>query len=179
MNLKINGFLNIPFGENQQKVSEMMREKGGILSLEDSSHNTLIFDNIQFAGYPTTLIAINFLKDEFCRAMIFIKASLESRTIDLYKQIKEEINEKYYQTKVDFENYEYPFKKHDGHTETAITLGKAIFSAYWSFKNDESKEDDYISVKIDENFHIIITYENGQLMKALVDIQKQENHTDY
>lgn len=179
MNLKINGFLNIPFGENQQKVIEMMNEKGGILSLENSNHNALIFDNIQFAGHPTTLIAINFLKEEFCRAMVFIKASLESRTIDLYKQIKEGINEKYYQTKNDFENYEYPFEKNDGHIETAITLGKAIFSAYWNFKNEESKEDDYISVKIDENFQIIITYENGQLMKALVDSQKQENHKDY
>lgn len=179
MNLKINGFLNISFGENQQKVSEKMNEKSGILDAENSDQNSLIFDNIKFAGHQTTFIAIHFLQDKFCRAMVFIKANLESRTIDLYKQIKKEINEKYYQTKNDFENYEYPYERYDGHTETAIALGKANFSTYWNFKNDESKEDDYISVKIDENFNIIITYESGQLMKEFEDNKKQENYKDY
>lgn len=177
MNLKINGFLNISFGENKQNVIEKIKEKNGILDLENVNEDSLIFDNLKFAGRDTTFVAFHFVQDKFCRAMVFLKANLESQTVTLYKHIKEEINERYYQTADDFENYEYPYEKNDGHIETAISLGKATFSSYWTFKNN--KENDYISVKIDENFHIIIVYESGQLMTDFENCKKQKNYEDY
>ncbi|HCM35513.1 hypothetical protein [Chryseobacterium sp.] len=179
MSLKINGFLNISFGENKQNVIEKIKEKNGILDSENSNDDSLIFDNLKFAGRDTIFIAFHFVQDKFCRAMVFVKANLESRTVTLYKQIKEEVNEKYYKTVDDFENYEYPYEQNDGHVETAISLGKANFSSYWAFKNDKNKENDYISAKIDENFNIIIIYENGELMTEFENYKKQKNYEDY
>ncbi len=175
MDFKINGFLNISFGENKQSTIEKIEERNGILDLDNSTDDSLIFDNLKFAGRETIFSAFHFINDKFCRAMVFLKANLESRTIELYQQIKEEITQKYYITNQGFENYQYPYEKNDGHTETAISMGKASFSSFWKFKNDKTNEDDYISIKIDENFHIIIVYENGRLMNKY-DVNKNENN---
>lgn len=179
MDSKIDGFLNILFGENKQSTIEKIKDRNGILDLENSIDESLVFDNIKFAGRETVFTAFHFVEDKFCRALVFLKANLESKTVDLYKQIKEEITTKYYKTTQDYENYEYPYEKNDGHTETAISLGKATFSSFWKFKNDKSNEDDYISIKIDENFHIIIVYENGELMKKYENNKNQNNFQDY
>lgn len=179
MDFKINGFLNISFGENKQSTIEKIKERNGILDLDNSTDDSLIFDNLKFAGRETIFSAFHFIDDEFCRAMVFLKANLESRTIELYQQIKEEITQKYYITNQDFENYQYPYEKNDGHTETAISMGKASFSSFWRFKNDKATEDDYISIKIDENFHIIVIYENGRLMNKYEINKNTNNFQDY
>ncbi|MFC0426537.1 hypothetical protein [Chryseobacterium scophthalmum] len=111
MDFKINGFLNISFGENKQSTIEKIKERNGILDLDNSTDDSLIFDNLKFAGRETIFSAFHFIDDEFCRAMVFLKANLESRTIELYQQIKEEITQKYYITNQDFENYQYHMKK--------------------------------------------------------------------
>lgn len=179
MDFKINGFLNISFGENKESTIEKIKERNGIPDSQNSTNESLIFDNLKFAGRETTFTAFHFVNDKFCRAMVFLKANLESRTIDLYKQIKDEITEKYYITNQDYENYEYPYEQNDGHTETAISLGKASFSSFWKFKNSQGQQDDYISLKIDENFHVIVIYENGELMEKYENNKNQNNYQDY
>jgi hypothetical protein len=179
MDFKIDGFLNISFGEKKQSTIEKIKDRNGILDLENSIDESLVFDNIKFAGRETVFTAFHFVDDKFCRAMVFLKANLESKTVELYQKIKEEITEKYFRTNQDYEIYEYPFQKNDGHLETAISIGKANFSSFWTFKNNQSNQDDYISMKIDENFHIIIIYENGELMKKYENNKNQNNFQDY
>ncbi|WP_312391036.1 hypothetical protein [Chryseobacterium sp.] len=179
MNLKINGFLNISFGENKESVIKKINERNGILDSQNSTEESLIFNNINFAGRETSFLAFHFINDQFCRAMVFLKANLESKTVNLYKEIKYEINERFYKTRQDFENYEAPFEQNDGYIDTAISLGKANFSSFWSFKNEQAKEDDFISLKINENFYIIITYENGDLMDKYESNRKKNNYQDY
>ena len=106
MNFKINGFLNISFGETEQNVIKRVKERNGVLDLENSTDGCLVFDNLKFAGREITFVAFHFSDNKFCRVMVFLKANLQSKTVDLYKKIKEEITEKYYITDLDFENYE-------------------------------------------------------------------------
>ncbi|MCK9641113.1 MAG: hypothetical protein M0R39_14510 [Prolixibacteraceae bacterium] len=93
-------------------------------------------------------------------------------------QIKDEINRKYYVSDKDFEDYHFPFKQNDGYTESAISLGKAIFSCYWTFGDSEVLAD-YISVKINEYFDVAIAYENGPLMALFVQNQEEKDSLDY
>jgi len=179
MNLRIYGFLNISFGENKDSVIKGIKERNGVLDLQNSTEESLIFNNVNFAGREASFVAFHFINDHFCRAMVFLKANLETKTLDLYKDFKNEINERFYKTKQDYEIYETPFQQNDGYIDTAISLGKANFSSFWSFKNDQAKEEDFISLKINENFFIIITYENGYLMDKYESNRKKNNYQDY
>ncbi|GAB3430470.1 hypothetical protein [Niabella aquatica] len=177
--LRINSFLNIPFGESKEAVITKITERGGRLDNENGLEDALLFNNLKFAGRDCEFMIFNFVNDKFCRAFVYLKANLDSKTIGLYSQIKGELNEKYYMSREDYETYEYPYAKNDGHAETAIILGKANFSCFWKFKNDTSNDDDYISLRINEQFSIIVVYESGRLMTEFENLKKQNNYSDY
>jgi hypothetical protein len=178
-NLKLNGFLGIDFGVSQQILKEKFSSKtGGILDTENSDSETLFFNDANFAGRETELILFLFFKDKFCKASVIIRPKLESKIVEIYKQIKDEINEKYYVSETDYETYHYPYEEGDEMTETAISLGKAEFSCFWNFKNSDFL-DNYISLAINENMYISIDYEDGELMKQFVDRKKQQDALDY
>lgn len=96
----------------------------------------------------------------------------------MYKQICTELNKKYYKTEKTYETYDYPYEKNDGHTETAISLGKAEFSSFWNF-NNLNKKDDYISVEINQYLEVVINYEHGELTNAMVNLNKEKDLLDY
>jgi hypothetical protein len=178
-NLKLNGFLSIDFGVSQEMVKEkFLRKTDGILDAENSDSETLFFNGANFAGRETELIFFLFFEDKFCKASVIIRPKLESKIVDVYEQIKDEINKKYYVSEAEYETYHYPFEKGDEMTETAISLGKAEFSCFWNFKNSDFL-DNYISLTINENMYISIDYEDGELIKKLVDKKKQQDALDY
>ncbi|RYJ44495.1 hypothetical protein [Flavobacterium beibuense] len=177
-NLKLDGFLNILFGSTQETIKEKIKDRDGIIDTENSNEEHLLYNNVKFAGYNTELIIFLFYENQFAKASIYIKPSLESRVIETYRSICNDLNNKYYTTDKDFETYDYPYEQNDGHTETAITIGKAEFSCFWNF-NAGDKEDNYISVIINEFLEIQITYENGYLNNLLVNKNKEKDSQDY
>lgn len=177
-NQKLNGFLGIPFRSNQELVIEKLIEKNGTLDEENSNKDVLVVNGITFGGRQTEILLLTFFESQFCKATVFIKPKLESKVVETYKQIKNEINEKYYVSDKDFETYHSPYEQNDGDTELAISLGKANFSCYWTF-GDSGILEDYISVKIDENLEILIAYEDGPIMDLLVQRNKEKDSLDY
>lgn len=175
---KLESFLGIPFGSNKDLVIQRLAERNGILDETIGNNDTLFFSGISFAGRNTESILTTFYDNQLCKASVYIKPNLESKTIEIYTQIKNELNEKYYTSKSDFEVYDSPYEKNDGYTESAISQGKAEFSCFWSF-GDGSETDDYISVKIDENLEIVIAYEEGELLDKLVTRNQKKNNLDY
>jgi hypothetical protein len=175
----LESFLGIPFGTPGDDAKRILEQKPNC-SFDDvnSDNDILFFNGIKFAGRETTFIVLYLFENKFSKASVFIKPKLEAQTIALYQEIKSEINSKYFISKKDYENYSSPYEKDDGHTETAISLGKASFSCFWSFKND-TQEDDYISLCINENMSITISYENGYLTGQRVKRDKENNMLDY
>lgn len=177
-NLSLDGFLGIPFGSSIKEVTVKIEERQGVLDIENSDNDSLIFNNVTFAGYKTELLLILFHEEEFAKALIYIKPKLESQVIGTYKSICDGLSDKYYITDKDFETYDYPYEENDGHTETGISLGKIDFSSFWNFSNS-GNEDDYISVIITEDLEILITYENGYLAKLMSEKIKNINSADF
>jgi hypothetical protein len=175
---KLEGFLGIKFGASTESVKDFMLAKPNCnLDLENSDNNQLFFEGAKFAGRDPLFILFKFVDNKFHTACVLIKPKLESQTIDLYNEIKDEINEKYYKTSEDYETYKYPYEKNDGHTETAIELGKASFSSYWKF--NASSKDNYIALSITEGLHIKISYQDGMLVQIAVERENAKNNDDY
>lgn len=177
-NQKLNGFLGIPFGSNKELVIEKLIEKNGTLDEENSNKDALFVNGITFGGRQTEVLLLTFFENQFCKAVVIIKPKLESKVVETYKQIKNEITGKYYVSDKDIEAYHLPFMQNDGYTESAISLGKAIFSCYWTFGDSEILED-YISVSINEDLEIAIAYENGPLMALFVQRKEEKDSLDY
>lgn len=179
----LEAFLGIKFGSSLESVKEVMLAKPNcILDSENSDCNQLFFEGVKFAGREVLFISFKFIDDKFHTAYVLIRPKLESQTIDLYTEIKDEINTKYFITVEDYESYKTPYEKDDGYTETAIELGKASFSAYWKFKKLTSVYDDldnYITLGITEGLNIQICYQDGELINLAVEREKAKNSDDY
>lgn len=146
---------------------------------ENSTEEALFFNGLSFAGRQTTLIMLLFMNNKFCKSAVYIKPKLDAYAVDNYKEIKSELNLKYFVTEDDFELYDEPYEKNDGYTENGISVGKVSFSAYWKFHDANGGLDDFIVLKISEDFDIIINYEDGDLIEDLSNKVKSKNSEDY
>jgi len=175
-------FYGFRFGTTVDSVKKGMLSKPGCKIDPESSKDLLIFSGVNFAGRDVLIICFAFVNNKLHTGSVYISPRLESGILDLYNQIRTELNEKYYFSTEFYESYKYPYEKEDGHTITAIKLGKAKFSTYWKFKNpkSESEEDqNLISLRITENLSVKIIYQDGVLINEAVDQQKKENYKDY
>jgi len=179
-NLKLTSFLGIEFGTSKEISKEkLLLREGAIFDEENSSEDVLFFDGLKFGGRQTTYVFLLFVDNKFAKSSVVITPKLDAFAMDLYKEIKNEINSKYYQTKDDFEIFEEPYYENDGYTETGIRVGKISVSSYWKFADQYGGQDDFISVRITEDMQIIINYEDGDLSDEMVDKKNRENSDDY
>ncbi|HEY3371693.1 MAG TPA: hypothetical protein VGK10_12630 [Prolixibacteraceae bacterium] len=178
-NLRLDGFLGIEFGSSLENVKEKFVTKTGIiLESIDDENDALFCNGAKFAGRETEMLLFLFFDNKFCKGVVYIKPNLASKVVDIYSQIRNEINQKYFITELYYETYLNPYEKDDGYTESAISLGKADFSCFWNFMNVGTLENT-ISLIISEKLEIVITYENGNLMKLLVESNELKNSIDY
>ena len=149
---------------------------------KNSNEALLVFTGISFAGRNTLFISFDFINRKFHTGSVYFDAGLESKVIDYYTEIKNELNEKYYKSILDFELYKEPYKKGDGYTESAIKLGKATFSTYWTFKNAKQKSDEEnnsIALVINERLRVVLSYQDGVLITEAIEKVKSKNLKDY
>jgi hypothetical protein len=178
-NSKLDDFLDVPFGSSAETVKQRISLRyDSIFDEANSNADTLFFNGISFGGRPTRFILLLFHENKFCKACVYFKSENESLVIPTYQAIKEEINKKYFKTKQDYENFKSPYEKEDGFTITAIAKDKADFSCYWNFLSD-GIEEDYISLKINDDLDIVLAYENGDLMDQLINKNKQDSSADF
>ena len=177
---RLTNFLGIDFGTNKEIAKEkMLLREGVVFDNENSSDEALFFDGVKFGGRITSYVFLLFFNDKFTKSTVVIKPKLDAYTINTYKEIKEEINSKYYISNSDFETYNEPYYEGDGYTESGIQNGNVEFSCYWSFTDQNNGEDDYIVIRINEDMEITITYEDGDLSDELANKTKEKNNEDY
>lgn len=177
----LDSFMGIKFGTSRDSVKKIMLSKQGCtLNKESSGDDFMAFQNVKFAGREALFISFKFVDNKFHTSSVLFTSTLESKAIELYNDIKDELNEKYYKTESDFETYKYPYEKDDGHVETAIKIGKATFSSFWGFKNSNDENiTNYISLIISETLSIILSYQDSILLKIAIEREKQKNNADY
>ncbi|MBL0737675.1 hypothetical protein JI750_12285 [Flavobacterium sp. GN10] len=178
--LKLTSFLGIEFGSSKEISREkLLSREGAILDEVNSSEDALFFDGLKFGGRQTSYVLLLFVNNKFTKSSVVITPKLDAFTINLYKEIKSEINSKYYKTEDDFEIFEEPYYEDDGYTETGIRVGKISFESYWKFTDQNGGKDDFIALRITEDMQIIINYEDGDLSDEMADKKNIKNSEDY
>ena len=92
-NLKSEGFIGIPFGSTSKIAKKIISEReGSFFDDENSTLDSLIFDNVLFAGRKSEFLILKFYQDQFVKSAIYFKSKLDIRVVELYNEIKDEIN---------------------------------------------------------------------------------------
>lgn len=178
--LKLNSFLGIDFGSSKEfSKNKLLKRNGCNLDEENSTDTALFFDGMKFAGRNTITVMLLFVDDKFTKSVVYIKPNLDAHILRIYREIKSELNSKYFVTKDDFENYEEPYEENDGHLETGISIGKISISSFWSFPDANGGLEDFIALSISEELEIVINYEDGDLAEQMASKINEENSQDY
>lgn len=161
----ITGFMGIEFKSGLQEVKSKM-EKEKFLESTDVGDGVILYKNVDFLGRKADIF-FSFYEDKFYRGMAVFYPKNESEYISLYNEIKGYVSKKYGQGK-SYESYKYPYEKNDGHTETAIQLGKASFSTYWGgylSKIENVSNANSILLMINDEGKSILSYSHGEITK--------------
>jgi len=178
----LDSFFGMKFGCSPDSVKKVMLAKPGTSLMQGSRNDFLMFSGLKFAGRNTERISFSFINNKLHTGKVGFKSNLESKTLELYNEIKDELNQKYFKTKQDYEIYKYPFTKGDGHFETAVSSGKASIASFWEFKNPKAKvkeDNNSISLQITETFLIALCYQDGVLIGQAIDNDNKKNFKDY
>jgi hypothetical protein len=177
----LNGFLDIKWGESKESAKQKYSKREGVkLDKKYSNDKMLIFDGGKFGGEKIGFVKLIFFQNKFHTAIIYFEKPLESKTIEKYRDIKEMLITKYGNPENDFEFFKDPYYNEQyGMETTIIKMGKGVFSSYWDFPSLENGEKNTISLRIDEELDIKLTYQNGSLTSKASDEEEKKNLNDY
>jgi hypothetical protein len=175
----VDSFLGIKFGSSVSTVKQALSKRPGAkFDLKGSTKDALVYDGITVAGKNTSYVTFFIYKGQLDGGVAFFSTSLEAKIIDLYEEIKSDLNSKYYITKDDCKSFKYPYKDGDGQETTAIKLGKAEYISRWIFPQEDGTKNT-ISLGIDEDLTIHLIYNYGKLYDEEKKETKKAESKDY
>ena len=175
----LDSFWGIKFGSSMAEAKKIiLAKKTGTLNEKDASDTSIVLEKAEFAGKTTFAIILQFVDDKFHTAKVVFKPTLEARVFELYDSVKKDINDKYYKTEKDYKFFKSPYEDGDGYETTALKVGKATFTALWTFKQTDDFTNS-VSLEINESLFVILNYQDGKLIKQAIDKQKNKNAKDY
>lgn len=173
----LDGFMGLKFGTSRSVVADALKAKAGVIDLENSNEKVLVLKNFVFANRKSYFMIVLFFNNQMYRAAVVFKPSVEAKTVELFDELVAEISEVYGEGQV-YRNFKTPYKEGDGYEVTAIKTGHASYSAFWFVNSSEGRKNG-ISLTIDENASVTLTYEDGELTKKVVETQMAERAKDY
>lgn len=144
----------------------------GVLNLKESNNNTLVYEKVKFAGRHPTWVIISMINGKMHTVRLLFEPKAENQAIELYQDIKRDLNNKYFVSNDDFANFKYPYEEGDGYETLAIKSGSATYAAYWFFVRpgeDDPEIQNGIWLEIDTDLFTILAYQDGRLIKGVVE----------
>src|SRR5690606_14305364 len=89
----LDGFFGINFGSSKEQALKIMKSKGHKPIVEETDY--LGYSDVRFGGRKSYTLLLLFNRDRLFEAEVSFKSDLESKTIDLYKSILEDLEDKY------------------------------------------------------------------------------------
>lgn len=174
----LEGFWGIKFGTSIAEGKKIMASKGLKLDTSGSSKDILIYQNVKFGGRDAVAVGLKYDKNRFYEAMVGYRTPLDAKTVELYENVKADINAKYYTSNEDYKSFKYPYSEGDGYEITAIKLGLANISAFWQFERSDG-EKNWIQLEIKENLVIFINYTDGKISEEVIGRNRATDSKDY
>lgn len=133
----LNGFWGIEFGSSRKECKEEMRKKkkGARFIRKWSDSTTLVYTGAVFAGRRTDRMELCFYKNRLYATRVYIYSKNGKRANQLHKEIKKEIDDRYYATD--------SIAKSNLNRAIALRLAsreKNALDVVWEFKRGDSKD---------------------------------------
>lgn len=100
-----------------------------------------------------------------------IKIPTNDDYIEKYIDLCQQLKKKYGKPWAEYEKFEYPFKKADGHLELALKSNKAFFVTRWAH------ETNYLNITIDSALDVRLDYESWGFT-TFVDFKEKSTQKD-
>lgn len=166
----VTGFMKSVWGSTLQEVEQNNSGKGYVYM--DGFEDILAVSSVEFAGFDDCTIAWYFTSNQLFQGKVIYTPSLEARAMEEYDSFKSKIDSKYGLGER-YEFYDYPYEKGDGHWETAFKIGKGTLFSYWM-----DNEENIITLKLDEDLNVTLTYQNSSLVEKAVEEKEAAESED-
>lgn len=130
--------LGVEFGSTLEEAKKIMDSKPGCFAKANEDEATLKYVGLKFVGHDVSEVVLNFSKNKFHSAHFNFESDDSNDVLKLFNKIKSGINKMYYRTSENSETYVYPYKKENGKSVKAISLGSLLITSFWYFKNPRS-----------------------------------------
>lgn len=162
----VHRFADLEWGASEASVRKHLRAKG-YKFIEATNRGDLEWTGTVSRRFArvTTL----FTPDGNLVKVVVSFTPAEGRYYDDYIDLIEVLTRKYGDPSDAFELYEYPYRKGDGHRDTAVRMGKATLATYWQVPENN------LAIEILQSLSIMIHYEGpgwnteARRRKALAD----------
>lgn len=176
--------LGIELGSSKSQVRDLLMSKQPECKVYSTTDVSMTFENVKWGAYKTYLVIFQFSEDKLHTAMIFLEPDHCQNVFTLYDDVCEILSERYFTTDKKIERYSYPYERGDKYkyTESMVKNGKVTMQSFWTFNTrntPENDDDNNIKVAVSDDCLVIVTYQDGVLIKEAVAKKKQKESNDY
>lgn len=169
----VDGFLGIKFGSRRAEVITALNAKGCIFNTKVSTESKIVFDNVSLGHRKSIGLTVEFVNDKAYQASFFFKDELETKTIDYYNDLVNDING-IYGAGVSSKKFKEPYADGDGYEVQAISHGNADYQTFWKASNNN-----LLFTIINAKLHIQLTYRDYTLNAEAESNQKAKEKADF
>lgn len=171
----LTSFWGIPFGLSK-KASSMLK-KGAKIEVKDA--NTLVCWGCEFGAFPADIILNYTDSDRLAMGYVIVRPDKKELVFELYDRVVNNLSVKYEKPTHTKERFMAPYEN-DGRKYPTLSVPTCTVESTWEFIGFvDPKMVSEISVEINRDGYVSITYYDGALMKDLVRNRRQKQQSDY
>lgn len=169
----LKGCMGINFGDSQSHVRSVMSTKKDFNPYKDEPGG-LSYTEGNFAGNKAVGAIFKFHQDKLHTIVILLEIEQEPKAMDFYYGILNDLKDKYGIMYEKSHVYRSPYFAGDGYTISGIKMGYIDISSLFSFDDTN-----VIGVEITTSISLKLTYQDGHLIDAAVEAEKNKQKQDY
>lgn len=181
---KLEGVWGLKWGTSvDSAIIKIKKSKGYIPKIKSTDTTTvLVYLDAKWGSETSIATRLCFYKNKLYQGVGSFLPDSPKEFFDTYYNLKQSINDKYFEPQVDFEQYTPPYSKDDSFTQkfTAIFEGYGGLKCDWNFSLKSNLEyDGEITLAFIKETGIILIYEDGIISQKLSKILDDRNKKDF
>lgn len=169
----LKGCMGVNFGDSKAHVKSVMSTKSGFNPYKDDPDG-LSYTDGSFAGHEAVGAIFKFYQDKLHTIIILLEIDPEPKAMDFYYSILNDLKDKYGVMYDKNHIYRSPYFAGDGYTVSGIKMGYIDISSLFTFDDGNA-----LQVSITSTMSLKLIYQDGHMIDAAIEADKEKNNADY
>jgi hypothetical protein len=169
----LKGCMGINFGDSKSQVKAVMNTKKDFNPYKDESDG-LSYTEGSFAGHEAVGAIFKFYQDKLHTIIILLEIKQEPKAMDFYYEVLNDLKDKYGVMYDKGHVYRSPYFAGDGYTVSGIKMGYIDIQSLFTFDDTNA-----LAVSITSDISLKIVYQDGHLIDAAIEAEKNKQKQDY